>query len=212
MVFPFKPPFRSKIFQPCLTLEATTQDWYFDHFDQAFACKACRESSSPAPSVRILEIHRSVWFNQHSIKKVHLSRAKNLSPLPCRLDMLTLGLAHCLRAHSVILCENNEKKLAYADLTHWEISKKWCLTTGFAYATACFHRQICATRQRGNVLRKFQKQFQRRGFFGAIAGPKRLLFARACGLLLKKSSSAYALLTRSLRGAYAECGHSVGEL
>ena len=59
-----------------------------------------------------------------------------------------------------------------------------------------------ATRQRGNVLRKFQKQFQRRGFFGAIAGPKRLLFARACGLLLKKSSSAYALLTRSLRGMW----------
>ena len=48
------------------------------------------------------------------------------------------------------------------------------------------------------MLRKFQKQFQRRGFFGAIAGPKRLLFARACGLLLKKSSSAYALLTRNL--------------
>ena len=54
----------------------------------------------------------------------HTSRAKNLSPLPCRLDMLTLGLAHCLRAHSVILRENNEKKLAYAELTHWEISKK----------------------------------------------------------------------------------------
>ena len=48
------------------------------------------------------------------------------------------------------------------------------------------------------MLRKFQKQFQRRGFFGAIAGPKRLLFARACGLLLKKSSSAYALLTRNV--------------
>ena len=54
----------------------------------------------------------------------HTSRAKNLSPLPCRLDMLTLGLAHCLRAHSVILRDNNEKKLAYAELTHWEISKK----------------------------------------------------------------------------------------
>ena len=77
-----------------------------------------------------------------------MSRAKNLSPLPCRLDMLTLGLAHCLRAHSVILRENNEKKLAYAELTHWEISKKWYLTTGFAYATACFHRQICLQHQR----------------------------------------------------------------
>ena len=62
------------------------------------------------------------------------------------------------------------------------------------------------------MLRKFRKQFQRRGFFGAIAGPKRLLFAWACGLLLKKSSSAYAELTRSLRGAYAEFGHSGGEL
>ena len=59
------------------------------------------------------------------------------------------------------------------------------------------------------MLRKFQKQFQRRGFFGAIAGPKRLLFARACGLLLKKSSSAYTLLTRSLRGAYAELTRNV---
>ena len=29
-----------------------------------------------------------------------------------------------------------------------EISKKWCLTTGFAYATACFHRQICLQHQR----------------------------------------------------------------
>ena len=48
------------------------------------------------------------------------------------------------------------------------------------------------------MLRKFKKQFQRRGFFGAIAGPKRLLFARACGLLLKKSSSAYAELTRNV--------------
>ena len=52
-----------------------------------------------------------------------MSRAKNLSPLPCRLDMLTLGLSHCLRAHSVILRDNNEKKLAYAELTHGEISK-----------------------------------------------------------------------------------------
>ena len=56
--------------------------------------------------------------------KSQLSRAKNLSPLPCRLDMLTLGLAHCLRAHNVILRDNNEKKLAYAELTHWEMSKK----------------------------------------------------------------------------------------
>jgi hypothetical protein len=57
-------------------------------------------------------------------KASQMSRAKNLSPLPCRLDMLTLGLAHCLRAHNVILRDNNEKKLAYAELTHWEMSKK----------------------------------------------------------------------------------------
>ena len=40
------------------------------------------------------------------------------------------------------------KKLAYAELTHEEISKKRYLTTGFAYATACFHHQICLQHQR----------------------------------------------------------------
>ena len=147
-----------------------------------------------------------------------VSRAKNLSPLPCRLDMLTLGLAHCLRAHSVILRENNEKKLAYAlgnlekMMPHHRFCLRHCLLSpsNMFAASALWgwrrargrRRGRRATRQRGNVLRKFQKQFQRRGFFGAIAGPKRLLFARACGLLLKKSSSAYALLTRSLRGMW----------
>ena len=59
-----------------------------------------------------------------------------------------------------------------------------------------------ATRQRGNVLRKFQKQFQRRGFFGAIAGPKRLLFARACGMYVGYYSKSQVQLTRCLRGMW----------
>ena len=61
-----------------------------------------------------------------------------------------------------------------------------------------------ATRQRGNVLRKFQKQFQRRGFFGAIAGPKRLLFARACGMWATTQKVKF-----SLRAAYAELTRNV---
>ena len=153
-----------------------------------------------------------------------MSRAKNLSPLPCRLDMLTLGLAHCLRAHSFILrltrqqWEKTSLRGAYARgnlenmIPHHRFCLRHCLfsPSNMFAASALWgwrrargrRRGRRATRQRGNVLRKFQKQFQRRGFFGAIAGPKRLLFARACGLLLKKSSSAYALLTRSLRGMW----------
>ena len=64
----------------------------------------------------------------------------------------------------------------------------------------------------GAMFQEIQKQFQQRGFLGAIAGPKRVLFARACWLLLKNLSSAYAQLTQSLCGAYAEFHHGVGEL
>ena len=59
------------------------------------------------------------------------------------------------------------------------------------------------------MLRKFQKQFQRRGFFGAIAGPKRLLFARACGMHVGYYSKSQVQLTRCLRGAYAELTRNV---
>ena len=52
-----------------------------------------------------------------------MSRAKNLSALPCRLDVLGLGLAHYFRAHGLSLCDNIGKKLAYAELTHGEMLK-----------------------------------------------------------------------------------------
>ena len=54
-----------------------------------------------------------------------MSRNKNLSPLPCRWDVLTRGLAHCLRAHSLSLRDNIGKKLAYAKLTHREMLKNY---------------------------------------------------------------------------------------
>ena len=50
-----------------------------------------------------------------------------------------------------------------------------------------------ATRQRGNVLRKFQKQFQRCGFFGAMWATQKVKFSLR---------AAYAELTRSLRGIW----------
>ena len=52
-----------------------------------------------------------------------MSRARNLFPLPCRLDVLTRGLAHCLRAHSLSLRDNIGKQLAYAELTRREMLK-----------------------------------------------------------------------------------------
>ena len=151
------------------------------------------------------------------------------SPLPCRLDMLTLGLAHCLRAHSVILRENNEKKLAYAELTHWEISKKWCLTTGFAYATACFHRQICLQHQRCEdeeelEVEEEEEELRDRGAMcfenfknssndavslAPLQVRKGFCLRGHVGYYYSKSQ---VRLTRSLRGAYAEFGHSGGEL
>ena len=157
-----------------------------------------------------------------------MSRAKNLSPLPCRLDMLTLGLSHCLRAHSVILRDNNEKKLAYAELTHWEISKKWCLTTGFAYATACFHRQICLQHQRCEdeeelEVEEEEEELRDRGAmcFENFKNSSNDAVSLA-PLQVRKGfclrghvgyySKSQVQLTRCLRGAYAECGHSVGEL
>ena len=170
--------------------------------------------------------HTGYPLQRQAIPKV--SRAKNLSPLPCRLDMLTLGLAHCLRAHSVILRENNEKKLAYAELTHWEISKKWCLTTGFAYATACFHRQICLQHQRCEdeeelEVEEEEEELRDRGAmcFDNFKNSSNDAVSLA-PLQVRKGfclrghvgyySKSQVQLTRCLRGAYAECGHSVGEL
>ena len=121
----------------------------------------------------------------------HLSRAKNLFPLPCRLDVLKRGLAHCLCAHSFSLRDNIGKKLAYAELMRQEMLRNDTPTTGFAYASAwtCLHQ-----RHMGASLAPLQ-----------IASPKRLLFGRVCGLLLEKSTPAYALLTRSLRGISPWC-------
>ena len=52
----------------------------------------------------------------------HEPRQKPIS-LPCRLDVLTRGLAHCLRAHSLSLRDNIGKQLAYAELTRREMLK-----------------------------------------------------------------------------------------
>ena len=117
--------------------------------------------------------------------------------------MLTLGLAHCLRAHSVILRDHNEKKLAYAELTHWEISKKWYLTTGFAYATACFHRQICLQHQRCEDEEELEveEEEEERFLWRHCRSEKAFVCAGMCATTQKVKFSlraAYAELTRNL--------------
>ena len=109
-----------------------------------------------------------------------------------------------------------------------EISKKWCLTTGFAYATACFHRQICLQHQRCEdeeelEVEEEEEELRDRGAmcFENFKNSSNDAVSLA-PLQVRKGfclrghvgyySKSQVQLTRCLRGAYAECGHSVGEL
>ena len=61
-------------------------------------------------------------------------------------------LAHCLRAHSLSLRDNIGKKWPTRSLRAGYVEKlipHQGLTTGFAYASPCFHRGICLQHQHG---------------------------------------------------------------
>ena len=151
----------------------------------------------------------------------HEPRQKPIS-LPCRLDVLTRGLAHCLHPHSLSLRDNIGKKHEKTSLRRAYAPgnvEKWYLTTGFAYASRCFqprgtlledfvHEHACISDRGAMCFKKIKRSSNDSVSLGHCKSEKAFVWAGMWATARKVNTSlraAYAELARSLRGISPWC-------